>query len=149
MRATQMKPTVCYDELMVTVNCPSCEHKNEFEQPHPFHAGFGNQGFLYNDAGNLTLVWCSFDPAYKAIVGEWHPWTLTTEQQTLLEDALLDAPSGGRWRFANPARCPKCMNPISGPITKTIYYFRYPGSVDTDPNPEERNLGSFLKSRSL
>lgn len=43
---------------MVTIDCSSCGHKNDFEQPSPFHAGFGNQGFLYNDAGNLTLA-CS------------------------------------------------------------------------------------------
>ena len=129
---------------MVTINCASCRHENDFEQPYPFHAGFGNQGFLYNDAGNLTLVWSSFDPAYEAIVGRLHPWTLTTEQQALLESTLREAPSGGRWRFANPARCLKCANPISGPITETIYYLQYPGSVDTDSNPGERRLKEFL-----
>jgi hypothetical protein len=91
-----------------------------FEQPYRYHAGFGNEGFLYNDAGNLTLAWSSFGPAYEAIVGKWHPWTLTTEQQALLESMLHEAPAGGTWRFANPARCLKCASPISGPITKTI-----------------------------
>ena len=133
---------------MVTINCSSCGHKNDFEQPYAFHAGFGNQGFLYNDAGDLTLVWSSFDPAYEAIVGKWHPWTLTTEQQALLENTLREAPSGGRWRFANPARCLECANPISGPITETIYYLQYPGSVDADTNPGERRLNEFLLSGS-
>lgn len=131
---------------MVAINCSSCGYKNDFEQPFPFHAGFGNQGFLYNDAGNLTLVWSSFDPAYEAIVGKWHPWTLTTEQRSLLESALPEAPSGGRWRFANPARCQKCASPISGPITETIHYLRYPGSVDTDSKPGEHRLKDFLSS---
>jgi hypothetical protein len=134
----------CYIQPMVTVNCSACGFKNDFEQPYPFHAGFGNQGFLYNDAGNLALVWSSFDPAYEAIVGNWHPWALTTEQQTNFEKALREAPSGGRWRFSNPARCLKCAKPISGPITETIYYFQYPGSVDADRSPGERRLKGFL-----
>jgi len=134
---------------MVTINCPSCRHKNDFEQPYPFHAGFGNQGFLYNDAGTLTLVWSSFDPAYEAIVGKRHPWTLSSEQQALLERVLCEAPFGGWWRFANPARCFKCASPISGPITETIYYLRYSGSVDTDSSPGERPLKEFLLPRRL
>jgi hypothetical protein len=131
---------------MITVSCPLCGHHNEFDQPYMIHAGFGDQGFLYNDAGNLTLTWSSFDPAYEAIVGEHHPWALSAEQQALLEAALFEAPSGGRWRFANHARCLKCKGPISGPITETIYYLRYPGSFDTDNNPGEYRLMELLKA---
>ena len=133
---------------MTTIACRSCGHKNEFEQPYPYHAGFGNEGFLYNDAGNLTLVWSSFDRAYEAIVGKCHPWTLTTEQQTFLENALREAPSGGRWRFKNPARCTKCAYPISDPITKTIYFLLYPGSIHTDSKPSERRLRELLVSQA-
>jgi hypothetical protein len=117
-----------------------------FEQPYRYQAGFGNEGFLYNDAGNLTLAWSSVDPAYEAIVGKWHPWTLTTEQQALLESMLHEAPTGGEWRFANPARCLKCASPISGPITKTIYFLLYPGSIHTDSNPTEHRLRDHLLS---
>jgi hypothetical protein len=131
---------------MITINCPSCGHKNDFEQPYPFHAGFGDQGFLYNDAGNLTLVWSSFDPDYEAVVGRVHPWMLTVEQQTLLEQALGNAPSGGRWRFANPARCSRCASPISSPITQTIYYLHYPSSVDADFTAGESRLKDYLVS---
>ena len=130
---------------MITISCPICGHKNDFEQDYPYHAGFGNQGFLYNDAGNLTLVWSSFDPAYEKIVGNAHPWVLTAKQQMLLEGALRDAPSGGQWRFTNSARCLKCASPISGSITETIYYLRYPGSVDVDGSPGELRLKKFLK----
>ena|ERR1700730_16920354 len=130
---------------MVAIRCASCAHNNEFDQPYAYHAGFGNEGFLYNDEGNLTLVWSSFDAAYQAIVGERkHPWTLTAEDQGLLECALRPAPSGGSWRFNNPARCLKCANPISGPITQTIYYLRYPGSIVTDNDPMARHLKEVL-----
>ena len=132
---------------MVTITCTPCGSKNEFEQPHPYHAGFSNEGFLYNDEGNLTLVWSSFDPAYVAIVGKKHPWNLTTEERVLFEGALHQAPSGGRWQFINPARCMKCASPISGPITPTIHCLLYPGSVVTDSAPSERCLKKFLSRR--
>jgi hypothetical protein len=117
---------------MVSINCASCAHENAFAQPHPYHAGFGNQGFLYNDAGNRTLFWSSFDPDYESIVGSIHPWALIPQQQSDLERALANSPSDERWRFSNHARCLKCTAPISGPITETIYFLIYPGSIDAD-----------------
>lgn len=133
---------------MLTIKCKVCGHENAFDQPYAYHAGFGNEGFLYNNAGNLTLVWSSFDPAYEATVGQRkHPWTLTADDQTLFELALSPAPSGGRWRFANPARCANCASPISGPITETIYYLRYPGSIITDLGPGKRTLKEILPEK--
>lgn len=129
---------------MVTISCTSCGHGNEFDQPYPYHAGFGNQGFLYNDEGNLTLVWSSFDPAYEAVVGKKHPWALAAEERVTFEDALRPAPAGGAWQFANPARCLKCSRAISGPITETIYHLIYPNSVVTDLAPDKPSLSEFL-----
>ena len=98
------------------IKCGSCGHANIFNQPYPYHAGFSDQGFLYNDAGHLTLTWSCYDPAFERIVGGKNPWTLTLAEQQKVEDALLPAPSGGRWRFSNPARCLNCSSEISGPI---------------------------------
>jgi len=114
-----------------TVKCTHCGHGNAFAQPHPYHAGFGNQGFLYNETGDRTLIWSSFDPAYEAIVGKCHPWALTGEQQKKLEDHLLPD-SGGRWLFINPARCRQCHQPISEPMVRNICYLEYEGSIDLD-----------------
>jgi hypothetical protein len=130
---------------MITIHCQSCGHENVFDQPYPFHAGFGDQGFLYNDSGNLTLVWSAFDPAYESIVGRQNPWILDKEKQSLFENALRDPPFGGKWRFSNAARCLKCSNPISGSMSETIYYLRYPNSIDTDERPQARQLADFLK----
>ncbi|HSG69812.1 MAG TPA: hypothetical protein VLA12_05325, partial [Planctomycetaceae bacterium] len=91
----------------ITITCPECGHDNVFQQPYAYHAGFGNQGFLYNEAGNRTLIWSSFDPEYEAIVGNCHPWALTEDQQKKLEDSLLPD-TGGKWLFGNPARCLEC-----------------------------------------
>jgi hypothetical protein len=81
---------------MIKIKCALCAYENVFNQPYAFHAGFSNEGFLYNDEGDLTLIWSSFDPAYEAIVGKHHPWSLTVGQQASLEAALLPAPHGGK-----------------------------------------------------
>ena len=119
----------------IQVPCTACRLVNVFKQPYQYHAGFGNQGFLYNDAGTLTLVWSSFDPAYVAIVGERHPWTLATPLQQKLEERLLPAPVGGCWRFSNPPRCRFCGHAIGAPIGDNIYYLFYDGSIDADCAP--------------
>jgi hypothetical protein len=114
------------------VPCTACRAVNVFKQPYPYHAGFGNQGFLYNDAGTLTLVWGSYDPAYVAIVGQNHPWALTLALRSKLEESLLPAPAGGRWRFSNPPRCRFCGHAIGAPIGDNIYFLEYDNSIDAE-----------------
>jgi hypothetical protein len=117
----------------VNVTCKTCGGKNAFDQPSLRHAGFGNQGFLYDDSGTLTLIWSSFDPAYQKLVGQTHPWMLTESQRDLIEHSLRDAPNGNRWRFSNPPRCIHCGSPIGEPLSsKSVHYLRYPGSLDLD-----------------
>ena len=132
----------------LVVTCAKCDFANVFKQPYAYHAAFGNEGFLYNESCNCTLTWNSYDPDYQAIVGKKHPWGLTASDRKRLEDSLLPAPDGSRWLFRNPARCQKCGHAISGPITKTIYYLRYNGSVDLDPGPlRRRGFRDALKQR--
>lgn len=129
----------------ITITCPECGHDNVFQQPYAYHAGFGNQGFLYNEAGNRTLIWSSFDPEYEAIVGNCHPWALTKDQQRKLEDRLLPD-TGGKWLFANPARCLACRHPISEPMIQNIYYITYHDSIALDlTDHADRGLKVVLK----
>ena len=131
------------------VECRVCGHANEFNQPYAYHAGFGNQGFLYNDVGNLTLVWSSFDPAYEKIVGQRHPWALTPELEAAIEQSLLPAPTGGSWRFVNPPRCVSCGEPIGEPMSQSnIYYLVYPGSLVLDEGPSQHAFTKVLRWRS-
>jgi hypothetical protein len=116
----------------LAVTCRSCGHVHSFKQPYPYHAGFGDQGFLYNDAGDLTLVWSTYDLTYSKIVGPSNPWTLSPEKKKIFEDWLPPAPRGGRWRFENPARCLNCKAEISAPIGSNIYYLVYEGSIVSD-----------------
>lgn len=137
-----MKPKA---KKKIVLKCSQCGNDNTFNQPYQYHAGFGNQGFLYNEAGDRTLIWGSFDPDYQKIVGKKHPWALSDEDKKLLEQSLL-ADEGGRWLFANPARCLKCKAPISGPIDSTIYYIRYENSIDLDPiSGKDHGLRDIIK----
>jgi hypothetical protein len=129
------------------VPCSACGRRIEFAQPYAYHAGFGDSGFLYDEAGTCTLVWSSYDPAYENLVGKCHPWMLSAEQRTLVEEALGPALSGGRWLFANPPRCTFCGRPIGDPIiTGNIYYFVYPGSVLLDGKTAVATFRSALRS---
>jgi len=129
----------------VLIPCPHCGFDNSFDQPYPFHAGFSNVGFLYNQAGNLTLVWSSFDPAYERIVGQKHPWMLDANDQARLEAALLSSPRGDRWLFSNPGRCGRCNDPIAPPMLDHIYYLVYAGSVHTDRVPGKGTFCDVLR----
>src|ERR1022692_4482532 len=100
----------------LVVSCGGCGHENVFNQPYAYHAGFSDQGFLYDDSGHLTLVWSCFDPAFEALVGPQNPWALGRDDRRRLEEALLPAPSGGRWRFSNPPRCLRCSESIGDPM---------------------------------
>ena len=60
-------------------HCSSCGLELAFDHSYGFHAGFSDFGFLYNDAGDDTFIWSSYDPDYTALVGERHPWVLTAD----------------------------------------------------------------------
>ena len=125
---------------MLIVECAACGAANTFDQPYALHAGFSNVGFLYDDSGTRTLVWSSYDPAYVAIVGNVHPWVLSREQKTQLENALRPAPGGGAWRFANPARCGRCGVEIKGSIERDIYYLKYSESLNLEDGHRFRDV---------
>jgi hypothetical protein len=130
---------------MLTITCKACGGFNSFEQPYPYHAGFGNQGFLYNDAGTLTLVWSSYHPAYESIVGRKHPWSLSESERSALERALRPSPAGDRWRFANPPRCLTCHEAIGQSIMGDISYLVYPGSVETEKQDAGNGFEAWLR----
>lgn len=132
------------------VPCYACGHSNEFEQPYAYHAGHGNQGFLYNEAGDRTLVWSSFDPAWESLAGAVHPWTLGLEAWARVEAALHPAPSGGRWRAANPPRCLACRAAIGrGMGDGAISYYVYPRSVLLDDPQAPLKFRSVLTDHAV
>jgi len=128
----------------LTVECNRCKKENVFEQPYAYHAGFENQGFLYNEAGNLTLVWSTYDPAFSELLPAGSPWDFDAPMQKKIEDALPVSSKGDHWRFTNSPRCQHCGEIIGKPIGRSIYCFIYPGSVLTDCNGEHR-FGEYLE----
>ena len=119
-------------EKRLVINCHRCRRDNVFDQPHLYHSGFSDQGFMYSDSGHCTLVWSDYDPVIKQF---FPPGSRFSEDSTLrerFEQALRPAPDGGRWRFSNPARCLHCSGPISGTLLQQIYYLVYPDSIITD-----------------
>jgi hypothetical protein len=129
----------------LTIKCKHCGKKNLFDQPYPYHAGFADQGFLYNDAGTLTLVWSITDPLFAELFPGETTWTLSLLNRRRLEKLLLPAPQGGRWRFRNPARCMQCARPISSPMLRSVHYLVYPGSIHAD-REGEGGLRNYLKA---
>ena len=128
----------------LSVRCKHCGKVNRFDQPYAYHAGFSDQGFLYNDAGTLTLVWSVWDPVFNEILPEKASWTHSPLNRQCFEERLLPAPEGGLWRFSNPARCTHCKMPISGSMLDTIVYLVYPGSILTNDRLQ-LGLREYLK----
>jgi hypothetical protein len=111
------------------LSCSGCAAQIPFDLPTTDDARLRNLAFLYNDAGTSTLVWATTDPAYRDIFGNQKAWDLSPEQQAAFEARLKPAPAGGQWRFANPARCPRCGGVISPPITQSELCLVYKDSL--------------------
>jgi hypothetical protein len=125
--------------------CKHCEKEVIFDQPYIYHAGFADQGFLYNDAGTLTLVWGSLDPLFDTTFPGQTAWALSSRNRRQFEKMLPSAPVGGRWRFRNPARCTHCGKPISSPMLRSVHYLIYPGSIIT-VRGDQLKLAEYLVS---
>ena len=124
------------------VRCPGCRIEIPFDQPYAYHAGFGNQGSLYNEAGTLTLVWSVYDAAFMALGLSWER---DARQRQAIEAALLPSPAGDRWLFGNPARCLSCGHSIRQSILQDIYFLKYPGSVLTEESDGGRGFASVMR----
>ena len=110
--------------------CTACGQANHFEQPYPYHAGFGDTIFVYNEAGNCTLVWGTYDETYLNLLGAGNPWSPPASVRHDLEAQLPLSPRGDQWSFKSSARCQHCGAAISAPMaTGNIYYLEYSGSV--------------------
>src|SRR2546427_561752 len=121
-------------QKQLTIACPHCRKANVFDQPYAYHAGFGDQGFMYSDSGHCTLVWSDYDPVIKQFFPPGSQFSKDADIRARFERALRPAPDGGCWRFTNPARCLHCSEPIAASILEQIYYLVYPDSIVTDEN---------------
>ncbi len=129
MPRTPRRPKVPVEPLPYALICPGCGKRLVFQDPSGEHSRYVDYGFLYNDAGTLTLLWKTIDPTFEVMFGEQKPWDLSLEQQAAFEARLKPAPGGGRWRFANYPRCPHCREAIARPMTKSDLCLIYEGSL--------------------
>lgn len=127
----------------LALRCPRCNRDNNFDQPYAYHAGFSDQGFMYSDSGHCTLVYSDYDPVIKRFFPIGSRFSEDGALRERFEQALRQAPDGGRWRFSNPARCLYCSGPISGTNLQQIYYLVYPDSIITDQD-NQLNLEAQL-----
>ena len=130
-------------QTTLNVTCKACGEANSFAQPYAYHAGFADQGFLYDDDGLSILVWSLYDPAVEPFFQRDGQWMTAASEQRRFEEQLPLSPRGRHWRFSNPARCMHCRQPISGPMQDMIYYLFYPQSVIVDASGQLQ-LSSYL-----
>ena len=130
------------------IACAGCGGINRFAQPYAYHAGFADQGFLYDDDGLSTLVWSLYDPALEPFFQRHTRWMTVPSEQRRFEEKLPLSPRGRQWRFNNSARCVHCGIPVSGPMQDMIYYLVYPQSVLTDCE-SKLQLSSYLLPQCL
>src|SRR4051794_13458837 len=85
--------------------CNHCNTELHFQQ---YHAGFGDQGYMYCDQDSTVVTWSSYDPTYSSLSDRTHPWVLDDDAKRRVEDAIIECPHGGRFRFDALPRCPHC-----------------------------------------
>jgi rRNA maturation protein Nop10 len=99
--------------------CPNCGRSFEYRQ---FHAGFGDQGYLYCDSDETVVTWNAYDQNYVNVIPNTNPWSLLEEDKSKVESALKPCPNGGHFAFRNPPRCPVCRGDISSVVPGGIYF---------------------------
>lgn len=114
------------------IKCPECRRTFEVSQKYPYHAGFGNQGFLYCERCPNLVVFNSFDRRYTAIVGQVHPWGLDFVKKSMVEGQLKACACGGNFRLSAKPRCPLCNAEIPGILPDGIHYIEIGRRFDGD-----------------
>jgi hypothetical protein len=117
-------------DFVDALTCKNCGKTFAIKEKH--HAGFSDVGFLYCDRDSTVLTFSAFDPEFERVVGcrDCVPWQLEVDQQERVENALIPCPSGGRFQFRNPLRCPNCGQPLAEPMRKDIYYYVLDARID-------------------
>ena len=104
------------------MKCKNCGRDVPLPQERPLHAGFSNVGVLYCDSHLSTLTFSTFDVKYAALVGEKHPWALSSGEKARVEEALRACPCGGRFRFDQSPKCPECRSDLIIDLTPIYFY---------------------------
>ena len=119
--------------------CKNCHKAIKVKQGYPYHAGFGDEGFLYCDKDSTILLFSSYDKYYSKIVNDKHPWVLNKADKERVERELIKCPCGGKFLFKNKPRCPFCNESIQNLLPAKIYYVILGKVIDGDKEKIWRN----------
>jgi len=78
------------------------------------------------------MTWSSYDPAYRRVVPNKHPWMLDANERQKVEAAVKPCPAGGRFAFENPPLCPFCRESVAFLVPDKIYFIVTGRRVDAD-----------------
>jgi hypothetical protein len=116
----------------MNIQCQACGITTELKQAQPYHAGFSSLGFLYCDSSSAIVEFNPYNLKYMAVVGDKHPWALSSEEKSRLEAALKPSPTGGRFRFGAMPRCPKCQAILPDLLNDDIHFVEIGLVIDAD-----------------
>ena len=114
------------------IKCATCGVTTVIPQQYPFHSGFSGRGFLYCDSFPAILEFDTYNPKYTAIVGNKHPWSLSSEEKQRVENALKPFAHYGRFRFGALPRCPACYEPLSELLKDDIHFVEIGDVINAD-----------------
>ncbi|MEQ1527561.1 MAG: hypothetical protein ABL911_12560 [Gallionella sp.] len=114
------------------INCPACGQITTIAQEYQYHAGFGNQGFLYCDSCPTIIEFGSYNSKYTSIVNGKHTWSLDSEEMQCVEAGLKPCPCGGHFRFNALPRCPACNEPLPNLLQDKFHFVEVGRVVDAD-----------------
>lgn len=127
------------------ISCPHC--KKPISVRGIYHAGFGDEGFLYCNNDSTVLTFSAYDENYEKLVPKKMPWPprvggeLTKREQGLIEQHLRPCPCGGSFKFKNKPRCPSCGKSIER-LIDSIHYIVIQRNIDGDKIQIWRNQPS-------
>ncbi|MEK7207844.1 MAG: hypothetical protein AAB134_08195 [Pseudomonadota bacterium] len=114
------------------IDCPSCHSVIKLKQKYQYHIGFSNLGVLYCDSHSELLMFSTYNPIYREIIGAKHPWTLSEKEKAKVEENLKPCSCGGRFRFDAPPRCPVCNASLASLLKDKLHYIEVGKVVDGD-----------------
>jgi hypothetical protein len=99
--------------------CQYCNTELHFQWR---HTGFNDTGYMYCDQDSTVVTWSTFDPIYRSLVPRTQPWALNADEKRRVEEAVVDCPHGGRFRFDALPRCPRCGIELPALAGDPIYF---------------------------
>ena len=102
-RGLHFRGRITPSNIVLSCECDACHHTFLVRS---FHAGMGEQAYLYSGSGRHTLIVDGHVAGAPVPLAEPDAAALAS-----LEAALPPAPDGTRFAYRNPFRCPHCAAP--------------------------------------